>query len=138
MNELAPIILAFQLTFGGPAPREALPPQHPVAHPPTAQATYVATAWQRRRQTNPDRWFAEDKLRHFFMSYATTQIAYGAARLAGAERDPALIGAAGASAAAGVWKEWRDRRLGGPFSGRDLVWDALGTGAGVAVASRIR
>ena len=129
MNELAPIVIAFRLAVGGapapvpaPAPREIAPVEARAAAPPD----------------RPDNWFAEDKLRHFMMSVAITQLTFGAARAADLDRDASLAAAAGVSLGAGVWKEFRDRRLGLRFSGKDLVVDALGTGAGVAVASRIR
>lgn len=123
MNELAPIVLVFRLAVGdGPA----------------EPARFENVVMPSATQPAADRFFAEDKLQHFFMSFATTQLAYGAARAAGVERDAALVGAGAASAAAGLWKEFRDRRAGLPFSGKDLVWDALGTGAGVAVADRVR
>jgi uncharacterized protein YfiM (DUF2279 family) len=109
MNELAPIVLAFRIAVGSQA---AAPP--------------------------PDKWFAEDKLQHYFMSFATTQLAAGAARAAGFERSPSLAVGVAAGASAGLWKEWRDRRRGGPFSTRDLVWDAAGIASGVVVMKQLK
>ena len=127
MNEIAPLVIAFRLALGGnPAPAPA----------PIEIAAVEAPA--HAEPDRPDHWFAEDKLRHFMMSVAITQLTFGAARVADLDRDAALAAAAGVSLSAGVWKEFRDRRLGLPFSGKDLVVDALGTGAGVAVSSRIR
>ncbi|HEY8470139.1 MAG TPA: hypothetical protein VIL18_10880 [Longimicrobiales bacterium] len=85
-----------------------------------------------------DRWLAEDKLRHFLASFGGTNLAFGALRTAGLDREPAMAGAAAAALAAGLWKEWRDRRAGGLFSGKDLVWDGLGILAGLALASATR
>ena len=79
----------------------------------------------------PDVWFGDDKLRHFAMSIATATFAYAAARTAGAD-DVALPGALAVAAAAGVGKEVYDRRIGRPFSLRDLAWDALGVAVGYA------
>jgi uncharacterized protein YfiM (DUF2279 family) len=85
-----------------------------------------------------DRWFAQDKLLHFTASFGGFNLAYGALRTAQLGRAPAMVGAAAVAGAAGLWKEWRDRRRGGPFSARDLVWDGLGIVAGLAVAANTR
>jgi uncharacterized protein YfiM (DUF2279 family) len=84
-----------------------------------------------------DRWLAEDKLRHFTMSFAVTQMAYGAARVA-LDPDPAAASAVGLAAILGVGKELVDRRAGGPFSARDLVWDAAGIALGLVLVLEIR
>jgi uncharacterized protein YfiM (DUF2279 family) len=85
-----------------------------------------------------DSWFAEDKLKHFFMSFAVTELAYAGARGAGLQETPALATAAALAAGAGVWKEWRDRQAGGPFSHKDLVWDGLGMAAGLVLSAETR
>jgi len=85
-----------------------------------------------------DRWFAQDKLLHFTASFGGFNLAYGALRTAQLGREPAMVGAAAIAGAAGLWKEWRDRRRGGPFSARDLVWDGLGIVAGLVVAANTR
>jgi uncharacterized protein YfiM (DUF2279 family) len=77
----------------------------------------------------PDRWFAEDKARHFFTSFAATSMAGGGARVLGIGRDNALLIGIGFGAAAGVGKEVHDARSGGRFSIPDLVWDVVGMGA---------
>ena len=86
----------------------------------------------------PERWFGEDKLQHFFVSFVATSVASGGARLVGAERDPAAVIGASFGMGAGVWKEFRDRRMGRPFSFGDLLWDAAGVGLAAVVASRTR
>ncbi len=86
----------------------------------------------------PDDWFAEDKLRHFFLSFAATSLAYGAVRTAGLGHGPAEVVAGAGAAAAGVWKEFHDRGIGRPFSRRDLVWDGLGILAGLVLATQTR
>jgi len=101
--------------------------------PPLLLAFRLATA-----PPAPDRWFGEDKLRHFFLSFAAIGTAYAAARTAGLEPGPARAAAAAATAAAGVWKEHRDRRAGSRFSAKDLVWDGLGLGAGLALTAHVR
>lgn len=86
-----------------------------------------------------DRWFAEDKYKHFVASFVVTSLAASGARAAGLAPDASLIAGATVGGAAGVWKEWRDTRLpGGAASGRDLVWDAAGIGAALAIAHQGR
>jgi uncharacterized protein YfiM (DUF2279 family) len=76
-----------------------------------------------------DRWLAGDKLQHFFTSAFVQGMSYGALRTSGLEHGAALAGASVATAAVGVGKELRDRRVNGEFSVRDLIWDAAGAGA---------
>lgn len=76
-----------------------------------------------------DAWLGEDKIQHFATSAALAGFAYGVARN-GLEHDASMIAAAGVAAVAGVLKEVHDRRIGRPFSLRDLVWDALGIATG--------
>ncbi|HEX2094625.1 MAG TPA: hypothetical protein VHG28_19630 [Longimicrobiaceae bacterium] len=88
----------------------------------------------------PDRWFGEDKWKHFFASFVATSLSATAARAGGlGPRESAYVGA-GVGGAVGVWKELRDR--GSPETGtasfRDLVWDAAGVGAGTLVALQAR
>lgn len=123
MNELVPIVLAFSISVGGaPAPAAA-------AVDSTATGAIVR---------EDDRWIAEDKWKHFFLSFAATMLAYGTLRTAGLNDAAALPGAAAAAGGAGVWKELRDRELTGLFSVRDLVWDAAGIGVGLGVAVQTR
>lgn len=111
---------------------------------PTATEPVAASRWHvpasglSARAAQPDHWLAEDKLRHFVASFGGFNLAFGALRTGGLERAPALVGATALVGAAGLWKEWRDRRAGGPFSVKDLVWDGLGILAGVAVAANTR
>lgn len=84
-----------------------------------------------------DLWLAEDKIRHFTVSTAATTMGYGAARIA-LDRDEALLAATATALALGVGKEVVDLRRGGPFSLKDLVWDAAGIAVGVALVHRIR
>jgi hypothetical protein len=90
------------------------------------------------QQAARDRWFAEDKLKHAMMSMAAVNFTYAGARFVGLQDDSALITAALAGAAAGIWKEAHDQRIGRPFSARDLVWDALGIGIGLVLVSNAR
>ena len=85
-----------------------------------------------------DAWFAADKLRHFFLSFAVTGMAFGTIRTTGLDGAPALLLAGAAAGAAGLWKEFYDRSIGRPFSRKDLVWDGLGIAAGLILASQAR
>jgi uncharacterized protein YfiM (DUF2279 family) len=110
MNPVVPFVLAFRLTFAGVAPVPA----------------------------TPDRWFAEDKIQHFFLSFALTNLTYGTARLVGMESGAASITAGLTAGAAGVGKEIYDHSTGGRFSLKDLVWDGAGIGAGLTLVSHAR
>lgn len=85
----------------------------------------------------PDPWLAEDKIQHFTVSAAATTIGYGGASLA-LERDAALVAAGATALGLGVAKEVWDVRAGGPFSLKDLVWDAAGVALALTLVNRIR
>ena len=76
-----------------------------------------------------DAWLTRDKLQHFFLSAFAQSLGYGALRGAGASHGVSLAGASVATAALGVGKELRDRRVKGELSFRDLTWDAAGAGS---------
>ena len=76
-----------------------------------------------------DGWFGQDKLQHLFMSAFVQSASYGTLRGTGLPHGAALGGATATTAAVGIGKELRDRRVTGLFSKRDLVWDAAGAGA---------
>ena len=81
-----------------------------------------------RWQDEPgDQWFAVDKVQHFAMAYGTAMFGYGVVRGAGVSHGGAQTAALVGSLAAGIGKEVFDRSRGGPFSLKDLTWDALGT-----------
>ena len=93
----------------------------------------------RAPQARPDRWIAEDKLRHFFVTFAVTSLAGSTARLAGLEPRPAAWTGAGVGLALGVAKELRDlARPGSDASLRDLLWDAGGAAASAALLREAR
>jgi uncharacterized protein YfiM (DUF2279 family) len=81
----------------------------------------------RIRQSAQDEWFAVDKVQHFAMAYGTAMLGYGVLRGAGVSHNEAQTAALAGSLAAGIGKELFDRARGGPFSVKDLTWDALGT-----------
>jgi uncharacterized protein YfiM (DUF2279 family) len=80
----------------------------------------------------------DDKVQHAFMSYAVGVFTYAAARSAGIEAGSARAGALGASVAIGLGKEAFDARHGRPFSGYDLVADAIGAVASYAIIRQVR
>lgn len=120
----APLLIA--LCIGPTSARGHAAP--PIPPPVVIDATNAA----------PDPWFAEDKLRHFFMSFAATSFAYGAARTAGLDHGPAEVAAGVGAAAAGVWKEFHDRSHGRRFSFRDLAWNGVGIAAALILAAQTR
>jgi uncharacterized protein YfiM (DUF2279 family) len=76
---------------------------------------------------------APDKVKHFFVSAFVQSASYSVLRLARVEHDGALVTASAATVAVGIAKEVHDRRSGGRFDPRDLVWDLAGAGAAAAV-----
>lgn len=87
-----------------------------------------------------DRWFAEDKLKHFAVSFVVTSVSASAARFAGVDRHSSVVIGAGVGAAAGLIKEIGDARPSRPgtFSYRDIIWDLAGIAAATAVADAAR
>lgn len=79
------------------------------------------------REGPDDAWFAVDKVQHFAMAYGTAMFGYAILRGAGAPHGDAQAAAIAGSLGAGIGKEIFDRARGGPFSLKDLTWDALGT-----------
>ncbi len=156
---MIPWLAVWALVVGpiqGPAPGSQ-PPGPPGADDPVAVGVpgpvpAPATAWpaasirapwlvaRSRAEEVPvrgsDRWLAEDKAQHFAMSFAATGMWYGAARLA-LEPVPARATAVGAAVAMGVGKELWDVTRGGPFSVKDLFWDALGVALGYTLLQRM-
>jgi uncharacterized protein YfiM (DUF2279 family) len=86
----------------------------------------------------PDRWFADDKIKHFFTSAFVQSMSYGALRTSGLDHGAALAGASVTTAAVGVGKELVDLRAKGEFSLRDLTWDAAGAGAATVLLVRTK
>lgn len=139
----SPLLFAFWLGFAGAAaPAPVLPAPAPgakiLAPPPGVVFHAPPPAVVDTTEPTEDEWFAEDKLRHFFLSFAATSLAYGAVRTAGLDHGPAEVVAGAGAAAAGVWKEFDDRRRGRPFSYRDLAWDGLGIAAALILAVQTR
>jgi uncharacterized protein YfiM (DUF2279 family) len=85
----------------------------------------------------PDKWFAEDKLRHFAYSYVITAGTAAAARTVTGRNESVAIGAA-FGLAAGIAKEIYDKKTNRSASFRDLLWDIAGVSVGVLVAQQAR
>ncbi len=121
MIPLAQLAVAAGVTLAsaaGPVPAAADTVQ-PVAAPPA------------------DRWFGPDKVKHFLVAGLAEGAAYAAARTAGADRKPALVGATVVAVGVSVGKELHDRKTGrGQPSVRDLVWDLAGIAAYGALLAR--
>jgi len=94
--------------------------------PPSAGA-------QAPRTRQHDSWFGSDKIKHFFMSAFIQSLTFSGLQAAGAHRNAAFAGSIGVTAAFGIGKEFHDKRLGEPFSLRDITWDAAGAGAAVVM-----
>jgi uncharacterized protein YfiM (DUF2279 family) len=89
------------------------------------------------QQPQPDRFFGEDKFKHFITSFIVTSLAASGARAAGLDHDTSLWVGAGTGATVGIAKELSDRRReGSTASFKDIVWDLAGVGAAAAVQSR--
>lgn len=84
-----------------------------------------------------DRWIAEDKLQHFALSFAATQMSYGGMRVA-VPHDQAVTAASITALALGVAKEVHDVRIGRPFSLKDLAWDTAGVALATLLIRQIR
>ncbi len=85
-----------------------------------------------------DPWLGIDKVKHFFMTAFVQSVSYSTLRLTNADHRSSMIGATAVSAGFGIGKEILDRRRGGVFSTRDLVWDAAGATSAAALLSQTR
>jgi len=81
-----------------------------------------------------DPWFGPDKAKHFGVSAVLAAGGYSIGVVAFDDRLPSLLLGGGIALTAGVGKEVYDSMGYGHASARDLVWDVIGTGAGLAVA----
>src|SRR5512146_2978332 len=81
-----------------------------------------------------DRWFAPDKMKHFFMAAFVQSASFSGMRAVGMTKSSSLAGATVLTAGVSIGKEIHDRRSGGEFSVKDLMWDAAGMAAGAALS----
>ncbi|WP_437965789.1 hypothetical protein WMF04_40130 [Sorangium sp. So ce260] len=83
---------------------------------------------------DPDPWFGDDKARHFCASIALAGGGYALGALATDDTHGRMALGAAVALGAGLAKEAFDAAGHGTPSFRDLVWDALGTSAGLALS----
>ena len=76
-------------------------------------------------------------MKHFFVAGFSESVGFGVARTLGAGRDGALASGVAVGVAVSIGKELFDRRAGGPFSVRDLAWDAAGLLAHGAILAQL-
>ena len=88
--------------------------------------------------TLADPWLGFDKVKHFFMTAFVQSVSYSTLRLTNADHRSSMVGATAMSAGFGIGKEVLDRRRGGVFSTRDLVWDAAGATSAAALLNQTR
>jgi hypothetical protein len=81
--------------------------------------------------------FGDDKLQHFFVTFAVYDFSYAGDRALGMNRKAALIDAAGAAVVIAIGKEIYDMRHHKKFSGYDLIADALGGVAAYGLLKQI-
>lgn len=94
----------------------------------------VAPAQAETREVAPDAWFGRDKALHFGASAALATGGYALTSVFSESRTARLIGGAGLALTAGAGKELYDLLGPGDPSWRDLVWDVIGTSAGLLLA----
>jgi uncharacterized protein YfiM (DUF2279 family) len=85
-----------------------------------------------------DRWFAPDKMKHFFMAAFVQSASFSALRAAKMSKSSSLATASALTAGVSIGKEIHDRQSGGEFSFKDLTWDAAGMAAGAALSQHTR
>jgi putative lipoprotein len=85
-----------------------------------------------------DAWFGADKVKHFLMSALVQSTAFSISRMSGGSRTLNQTVGGAATIIVGFGKEVHDRRVGKPFSFRDLVWDGLGALAAAALLNGTR
>jgi uncharacterized protein YfiM (DUF2279 family) len=88
--------------------------------------------------TAPDKWFAADKAKHFFMGSFIQSASFGVLTAAGVDKGPALTAASGMTLTVTIGKEIRDRRGRGTASGKDVAWGLAGAAAISPVLARTK
>ena len=88
--------------------------------------------------TSPDKWFARDKVKHFFIGTFVQSASFGVLRAAKVDKAPALIAASALSASVAVGKELRDRSGRGDPSLKDGAWTLVGAAAISPVLARTK
>ncbi|HYJ78469.1 MAG TPA: hypothetical protein VEW03_02610 [Longimicrobiaceae bacterium] len=87
----------------------------------------------------PDRFFGEDKLQHFFVSFLATSLSASGARMAGLDSDTSLWVGVATGTTIGLVKELSDTRSENETpSLLDFAWDLGGVGAATVVIHQSR
>ncbi|MGR3177910.1 MAG: hypothetical protein ACUZ8E_07620 [Candidatus Anammoxibacter sp.] len=84
-----------------------------------------------------DEWFGGDKAKHFAVSFLLAAGAYYSISSNTNKDSSAIIGAVSFSLGLGLLKEIKDVKDGKFWSNKDLIWDVIGTGVAVSVASQV-
>ncbi len=100
----------------------------------TCLAALLPVATPAAALAEEDPWFGRDKALHFSASAVLAVGGYGIGAVAFEKRTSAAFLGGGIALTAGVGKEAYDATGAGSASGRDLVWDVVGTAAGLGVA----
>ncbi|WP_437502640.1 hypothetical protein [Sorangium sp. So ce1099] len=127
---------AFQPRAGGAPARSAIAP---LAGPGGAPARVAGAPVQVSSAAQPlargaDPWFGDDKARHFCASMVLASGGYALGSLATEDIGGRIVLGAAVALGAGLAKEALDAAGYGTPSFRDLVWDALGTSAGLGLS----
>jgi putative lipoprotein len=83
---------------------------------------------------DPDPWFGPDKALHFGATFALSAGGYGIGVAVFEERWAGLVLGAGVALGLGALKEGLDAAGLGHPSGKDFLWDVVGTALGLGVA----
>lgn len=107
---------------------------------PVAAFLILSAAHTAQAQPSPqkDRWIGVDKVKHLFMSAFVQSAAFSVARAAKLSVSNAQVAASVATAVVGIGREVHDKRVGKPFSFKDLAWDAAGGVAAAALLNKTR
>ncbi|WP_437925447.1 hypothetical protein WMF37_41320 [Sorangium sp. So ce291] len=137
----APVLAAVAL--GAPSARADGPPARsaiaPLAGPGGAPARVSGAPLRLSSTAQPltrgaDPWFGDDKARHFCASMVLASGGYALGSLATDDIGGRIALGAAVALGAGLAKEALDAAGYGTPSFRDLVWDALGTSAGLGLS----
>ncbi|WP_433929138.1 hypothetical protein AB3662_36545 [Sorangium cellulosum] len=118
---------------GAPLARPGGPPFPPASSRAAGAPVWLGSAAQPLTR-GADPWFGDDKARHFGASMALAGGGYALGALATDDLHGRIALGAALALGAGLAKEAYDAAGHGTPSFRDLVWDALGTTAGLGLS----
>ena len=84
-----------------------------------------------------DEWFAKDKAQHFSASFLIGALTYSIARAGEADKDDASIIGFSFSSTCGIAKEINDEVKRNDWNYKDLIWDIIGSVAGVSISNAL-